>query len=221
MSAVRRAATDSMCAASSGVVSRSPAPRHSCTAASHPARLKMNVIGRQQPGRVQPVDDLGPVRRRRAPRPVPAPAGPGRGRAPPPEPVRRPNRVRATSRGLVDGWSPRLPVAAGVSPYAGVEVVGAQYLHTDARRVRTRSSTRASVEAVALPVCWHVEQRDRRVTAGQFWWRNCGQGSRTQSEAQSRKRSGLPMPDPVERQRRRLASHNRMVLATISPILRP
>jgi hypothetical protein len=47
---------------------------------------------------------------------------------PPIEPVRRPNRVRPASSGLVDGWSPGLPDAAGVSTYAGVEVIAAQYL---------------------------------------------------------------------------------------------
>ena len=49
MSAVRRDATSSMICASSGVVRRSPAARHCWTAASQPARLKMNVIAGSSP----------------------------------------------------------------------------------------------------------------------------------------------------------------------------
>ena len=49
MSAVRRSAVCWMISASSGVVSLSPALRHCCTAASQPARLKMNVIAGSSP----------------------------------------------------------------------------------------------------------------------------------------------------------------------------
>ena len=49
MSAVRRSATCWITSASSGVVSRSPATRHCSTAASQPARLKMNVIAGSRP----------------------------------------------------------------------------------------------------------------------------------------------------------------------------
>ena len=49
MSLVRREATASICSASAGVVSRRPACRHCWTAASQPARLKMNVIAGSSP----------------------------------------------------------------------------------------------------------------------------------------------------------------------------
>ena len=58
MSLVRRSAISVITAASSGVVSRRPASRHWRTAASQPARLKMNVIAGSSPAAVQPVDDV-------------------------------------------------------------------------------------------------------------------------------------------------------------------
>ena len=61
--AVVRCSTNSVIVAiSSGWLSRSPAARHCCTAASQPARLE-RLNGRQQPGRVQPGHHVGPVRR--------------------------------------------------------------------------------------------------------------------------------------------------------------
>jgi hypothetical protein len=49
MSLVRLEATASIASASAGVVSRRPACRHCWTAASQPARLKMNVIAGSSP----------------------------------------------------------------------------------------------------------------------------------------------------------------------------
>ena len=51
MSAVRLATMAAISSASSGVVSRRFAVRHCCTAASQPARLKMNVIAGSRPAR--------------------------------------------------------------------------------------------------------------------------------------------------------------------------
>ena len=49
MSAVRRSTNSVIVATSSGWVSRSPAARHCCTAASQPARLKMNSMAGSSP----------------------------------------------------------------------------------------------------------------------------------------------------------------------------
>ena len=106
MSRVRRSAISVMAAASSAVVSRTPASRHCRTAASQPARLKMNVMAGSSPAvssRAMTSGRRGA--RNRAGRRAPRAGRPGRLARGPVVPPGQPEQFRVHP-------GPPLPVAA-------------------------------------------------------------------------------------------------------------
>src|ERR1700709_1993285 len=110
-----------MRARSSGVVNRSPAPRHCWTAAEHPARLKMKVIAGSRPSRSSCSMTCGRLgthirRGRGPPRPRPPPRPPPR--APPPAFDPR------LGLGQLDEFTVEQRLVAVIGPVGVVGVVG-------------------------------------------------------------------------------------------------